>query len=478
MKNSVGDQWRLLIWSCLGGIALLSSASAVADQRIWNPFVTSAAVSTKAIESDEGATANRQLNWRRSTLGLPSLATHNQIVLAAERHSQYLSLNNITGHNEARGTPGFTGVSPGDRLTAAGYPWQTYGEVVSAGPGTGPLAVEALLEAIYHRFGMLRSDVTEVGSGFDKPHPTYGAVFTMKLGARQASDSQAGQSWLGTYPVAGQTQVPIDFYSDTESPDPVAGANRVGYPISVHAASSETLTLTSFTLATGGTTLPVTTLAPGADSFTPRYAAAIIPSSPLTPGQTYTADFKGTIGGRSVSRQWTFQTAPLAAIRTVPSNICYVVGSGGGLVTLLGGSGTYSRVGWSGSSISVSFVTSQQLRISTLGAGTSTITVTDSNNATAQFSVLVSAGACPAPLGSPQDRLFNWAEASFPRYFAPAGATTTTTSEGLAFRHYDTTHNYLGVLAGVVYFMDGFSGTLLPLGNLDSFLPLISQAGF
>lgn len=466
-------------YSAIGLIALACTVPpwARADQRVWNPYPSESKGPTpRSADADEGTAALRQINWRRSQLGLPALASQPNLTLAAQRHSNYLSLNSITGHAETAGQTGFSGASPGDRLSATGYAWQTYGEVISAGQSTGPMSIESLMEAIYHRFGMLRSDVNEAGTGFDKPHPVYGAVFTMNLGARQRMDSQAGQNWLGTYPVAFQTQVAIDFYSDNESPDPVPSANRVGYPVSVQAASSETLTVSSFTLTSGGSTVSTIALVPGGDSSTPSYAAAIIPTQPLTPGKTYAVSFSGSVAGTPVTREWSFTTAPLANISFAPSSPCYVAGTAGGTITISGGSGSFTNVGWNSGAIQVAFASSQQLKITPVRTGTATVTVTDSSNGTAQVQVTV-ASSCPASTASDADRLFTWAEVTYPRFFAPTSAATLSAA-GYTYRYYSTTNNYLGVKDGTVYFLDGYSGILGPVGTVENFLPTVTQAGY
>ena len=77
------------------------------------------------------------------------------------------------------------------------------------------------------------------------------------------------------------------------------------------------------------------------------------------------------------------------------------------------------------------------------------------------------------------DRLMNWAESTYPRYFAPAGAATQTIAP-YSFRYYATTNAYLGVANGTVYYMDAFlaPGTIIPVGSVDSFMPLVQAAGF
>jgi hypothetical protein len=51
-------------------------------------------------------------------------------------------------------------------------------------------------------------------------------------------------------PANNQTNVPPNFFSDNESPDPVPGQNEVGYPISVHGDSN--VTVQNFTVAARG----------------------------------------------------------------------------------------------------------------------------------------------------------------------------------------------------------------------------------
>lgn len=465
--------------ACVALCAVLQTLAAHADQRVWNPYYSSASPRASA-SVDEEAAAVRQLNWRRSTLGLPALETQSAVAQAAQQHSAYLAQNNTTGHGETAGRSSFTGADPGARLQAAGYGWQTYGEVISAGQATGTLAVESLMEAIYHRFGMLRSDVSHTGAGFRSDHPSYHGVLTINFGAQQRLDTQAGQGWLGVYPAHNQNQVPIDFYSDNESPDPVSGANRVGYPISVHGASSETLTVSSFRLSQNGATVPTLMLLPAVDGHTPGYASALIPLQPLTPGATYTATFSGTAAGRSVSQSWSFTTASLAAIRTIPATICYAPGSSGGKVTLSGGSGTYTHIGWSNSAVvSMSFVTGTQLQITPRAAGSATLTVTDSNNSTAQFAVTISDSCAASASSDSVERLLNWAEATYARFFVPAGGTTVT-SGGFSYRYYALTNTYLGVSNATVYFLDGYLSptAIMPVGTLDQFMSMVAQDGF
>jgi uncharacterized protein YkwD len=475
---------RLTAWAAF--LVLAASASHLAqaqEARAPNPY-QSALPASQALrasaDTDEASAALRQVNLRRTQVGLAALAGNAALTLAAERHTLYLTSNNTGGHGEAVGQANFSGADPSARMTAAGYNWWTNGEVVSAGNGNGPASVEALMEAIFHRFGMLRSDVADAGTGFRADHPTFGTSFTMDYGATAANraDPKAGQGFAAIYPVNGQSGVKIDFYSDDESPDPVPGANRVGYPVSLQTAASDALTVTSFTLRQGATTVPTVALSPGVGN-TPRYAASVIPASPLTPGTTYTASFSGSSGGRAINQTWSFTTAPTAAIKATPASPCYAPNSAAQIVTLSGGAGSFSNVGWSNSSvISVRFSASNQLTITPRAAGSAVVTVIDSSNATGQFTVQVSS-SCGASTLPAADRLMNWAESTYPRYFAPSGAATQTIAP-YSFRYYATTNAYLGVANGTVYYMDAFlaPGVIIPVGSVDSFMPLVQAAGF
>lgn len=75
------------------------------------------------------------------------------------------------------------------------------------------------------------------------------------------------------------------------------------------------------------------------------------------------------------------------------------------------------------------------------------------------------------------DRIFNWAEAAYPQFFAPAGAQTQVVS-GYNARYYAGTKVYLGEQGGqVVVYGDVFGG-LLFVGTTADLLPLAAAAGY
>ncbi|MBZ0092360.1 MAG: pilus assembly protein N-terminal domain-containing protein [Sulfuricellaceae bacterium] len=443
-----------------------------AETRIWNPYFNTG--NLFASLTDEETAARNQINLRRGQVGLATLAWNGQLEQAARGHSNYLALNNITGHYQTAGSSGFTGADPGARITNAGYAWRGYDEVIAFGPSSGVVAVENLMEAIYHRFGIFSTYVDEIGSGFADTHPTYTYVMTADLATRNSTLPSPGANWVGVYPYNGETGVPIDFYSDEESPDPVPNANRVGYPISIHLDQSQTLGVTSFTVSANGSALPTIQLT-SVDGHTPKSASAIIPTQALTYGTTYTANFSGTANGAALNKTWSFTTVPLSNISFSPASLTLAPGQTQQL-KIQGGSGRYAGVGWSnGSVIKVAFVGTDTLQITALAPGSASITVTDSDNRQGSMTVNV-ATAAPAPSVSDADCVFNWAESLFPGYF-PKGPPTETAG-GYTFRHYAQTGFYLATDSNSrVIVHNGLDWILKDVGAVGDFLPQARASG-
>ncbi|MDP2794821.1 MAG: pilus assembly protein N-terminal domain-containing protein [Sulfurisoma sp.] len=454
-------------------IFCLTAGRSGAEQFRWNPYYSPPPAYRSATEDQETA-ALRQINFRRGQIGLAPVTSHADMARAARAHSSYLAANNTTGHYETPSAQGYFGDTPGTRLSNSGYPYRTYGEIISFGPATGTLGIESLIEAIYHRFAIFTSSFDEAGAGFNTDHPTHGNVLTVDFGSRSSPLPAARADWVGLYPFDGQDRVPVDFYSDQESPDPMPDANRVGYPVSIHIDSASTLQVTSFTLFDGATALPTSLLSPGAQSV-PASASAMIPNQVLEHGRTYTASFVGSVDGARLERQWTFATSPPSNIGFSVSPLCVTTGNSR-VVSITGGTGSYVRVGWDNSSVvDVSFASSGQLSIRGLSAGTAVVTVTDGDGQQGQLTASV--GATCMATGLDADRVFNWAESLFPAILEPQGRASQD-SGGVYLRHYFTTGNYLGAYNGQLYFLDGYSGQLLHLGSIGDFLAATAAAGF
>jgi len=262
-----------------------------------------------------GDTATDGFNWfnyRRAGIGLSVLARSARLDTAAVGHSNYLRVNNTVSHDQVAGNPGFTGATLQARIVNAGYTLSNpyaFGEVISAaGERSGFYHAEELIAAVYHRFVILEPIFKEMGVGAATGNNNY-TYFTTDFAASGGYGPGLGRGRIATYPGDGQTMIATTFFSDTESPDPVPNLNAVGYPVSVHADISSSITVTTFNIRPrGGAEMTVRLLSNAGDSHTPRSAAAIVPLSTLTANTTYDVSFTGVVDSVAVSRNWSFTT--------------------------------------------------------------------------------------------------------------------------------------------------------------------------
>ncbi|MBC7514236.1 MAG: CAP domain-containing protein [Herminiimonas sp.] len=308
----------LLMLNACGGGGSSTSASTATTQANGAPAVAtvgaSAAADTQAVQPT-GNTATDGLNWfnyRRGLLGLPTLARTGTIDTAAQGHSRYEQLNDTLTHVQTAGRAGFTGATPPDRLAAANYRFTANGyasgEVLSSTTDqSGFNAAEDLIAAVYHRFVIFEPMFRQAGAGsaVSSSGRTY---FTVDFAANGLTPALGRGKFL-VYPADGQANVAPGFFSDFETPDPVPDRNQVGYPISLHADITSTLTVTSFTVRPrNGTPMQTRLLVHASDPETPVSAAALIPLDVLASGATYDVQFAGTVDAMPVSRTWSFST--------------------------------------------------------------------------------------------------------------------------------------------------------------------------
>lgn len=94
--------------------------------------------------------------------------------------------------------------------------------------------------------------------------------------------------------------------------------------------------------------------------------------------------------------------------------------------------------------------------------------------------VMVSAAAALPGAGAASDseRLFNYLEAAFPQYLAPASQSTAT-AIGYTYRYYPATGAYIGTANGTLYYLGPASGNaIIALGSLADWLAVSAQAGY
>ncbi len=335
----------------------------------------------------EQKTLNR-VNYYRSLAGLDDFSLSETLSLASQAHATYLKINELLGHYEDKDEypEGFTGVDPSDRAEVQGYQG-TVGEVISYGHEAEE-GVDSLITAIYHRFGLLNPGYTEAGVGDDSyPAPFY---YVQVINPARPQGTTEPTGIISVYPADGQTDVPLKFNSDDESPDPVPDTNTVGYPVSIQFSSDyETVTLTDFTISKNSVPLYATILDPVQDENTPENAFSVIPLAELEPETVYDVLFQWTVNAESYEKQWSFTTGKEPVLTASATGL--IIGAGQtGEVRLSNVESSYTA-NWSNSNvINVTTSPGPKLIITGLKAGTSNITVTDSSEASVQIAVTVS----------------------------------------------------------------------------------------
>ena len=108
----------------------------------------------------------------------PGLAWHLALTQAADSHSRDMVANNFFSHTGANGS------SAGQRITAAGYNWSTYGENIAAGQATINAVVDGWMASDGHCANIMNASFADIGvacvpGGTATAYRTY---WTMNLG--------------------------------------------------------------------------------------------------------------------------------------------------------------------------------------------------------------------------------------------------------------------------------------------------------
>ena len=275
-----------------------------------------------------------QFNAVRLGAGAGLLAQTTALDTSAQDHADYLTTNGYntasSAHYETQGLPGFTGASPFDRMTNAGFAWRSAGEVIGdiGSSSSSSDCVGDLLDTVYHAVLMLGPYVN-VGFGYGTG--TAAGMCTIDMGslASGAGLQVPPSGAVVAYPFGGSTVAHGTFHVSNESPrvptsllpNPTAG---VPILVSFHnkdlvaAGSGGTATITQFSLATSaGVAVPGVIMGgPNVKGSNVNNDAELtdfgvfIPSSPLAAG-TYRVTLNATIsGGRALSlTSWTFTVA-------------------------------------------------------------------------------------------------------------------------------------------------------------------------
>lgn len=244
------------------------------------------------------------VNAQRATAGLAPVVLDQSLGASATQHAWYWLFNNadpsaaLLGiHQERNGMLGYRGTFAWQRAMVAGYPDDRVGEDITH-RGDVTLAVSDWVDSVYHRFPIMRPDLTSIGFA------------SAALGPLPIDDMEFGFGGSPgvtpvAYPADQQRSVPAVFL-DNELPDPVpTGAPRTtGYPVTVTFPVGRTVAVHSFTLtASDGTPLDGYRLDP---SLATENSASLLPRATLEHGQRYTAAIAATIDGHPWTRTWSF----------------------------------------------------------------------------------------------------------------------------------------------------------------------------
>jgi len=259
------------------------------------------------------------LNDKRAQLGLPVIALQASVAQAATDHSIYLQNNNTIGHYETAGLPGYTGVTPTDRVNAL-YPTTSAGEIVAGVTGTFTSSVEAidlLFDAPFHR-AITLFDITRAGPGVAvSATPAKLSVLTVDFVDYKQF---VPDNKLIAYPYPGQTDTKSSW-ADNESPDPLASAPQsyagktVGYPVTLSGAGSAAFSNVAFSITdASGASVPCQESDSSNNTEATRLALCV-PFAPLAASATYWVHVTGSLTNTSIPTpqafdvSWSFATA-------------------------------------------------------------------------------------------------------------------------------------------------------------------------
>lgn len=116
------------------------------------------------------------VNSERAAGGCGPLKEDAQLRSAAQGHSDDMAKRDFFSHTSPDGT------DPGQRTTAAGYRWSTYGENIAKGQQTAQSVMDAWMKSPGHRANILNCSFKDIGVGIHQG--AGGPWWTQNFGAR------------------------------------------------------------------------------------------------------------------------------------------------------------------------------------------------------------------------------------------------------------------------------------------------------
>lgn len=288
-------------------------------------IVMTAAASTYAVGSEEFEAYNK-LNSERLHCGFGALTQNSSLDAAAKSHADYQGINNLQDHLQSPSLPGFTGISPGDRLAAAGYPNPSTAndEMVkvvgfSTKNGFGAIGVMELLNAPFHMRGMLgegrdvgiavRNSV-DVNSPIPSVITQFDIAYTKELGPQLFASDE-----VNTYPCEGTSG--SHYKLENETPNPVEGRdlklNPLGSSIYISLRLGNTLAITKASIKQVSNSSMVNLRVPVTSSNSGNmfrsHEGYVVADQPMLPSTSYLATIEGTNNSVYFKKAFTFTTA-------------------------------------------------------------------------------------------------------------------------------------------------------------------------
>jgi uncharacterized protein YkwD len=274
-------------------------------------IVTSVPTPTYAVGSDEKAVFDL-LNSEASNCGFGKLAQDARLDVAAANHANYSLLNNVAGHNETVGAPGFTGLTPVDQMNSAGYGSPYVGQNI-AFDVTAIKSIRALLAAPYH-LSVLVFGARDIGLSYKSTtvNQIVKHALVVDLGMKDAGlDFQ--KPIAGTvlvYPCQGSTGITPSF-GENINWSSSTGTGSGGHPVIITTPNGEALVITSASITpVGGGVVPVQVVTSANDpqKILKPFQAFVIPPSSLQPNTTYRVQISGTAAGVPFTKDFTETT--------------------------------------------------------------------------------------------------------------------------------------------------------------------------
>ncbi|MEU8845322.1 sigma-70 family RNA polymerase sigma factor [Streptomyces sp. NPDC048564] len=132
---------------------------------------------TQAAPSGAVAQVVALVNKERSAAGCGPLSEDSKLNQAALRHSEDMDARDFFDHTNP------DGADPGQRVTAAGYTWSTYGENIAQGQQTPEAVMESWMNSPGHRANILNCSFKDIGVGIHRA--SGGPWWTQVFGAKQ-----------------------------------------------------------------------------------------------------------------------------------------------------------------------------------------------------------------------------------------------------------------------------------------------------